>query len=268
MSGCLTLLIVAFVFWQALPALRDPGVARFVSDSVWRPTDETAPQFGMTPMLVGSGLVTLGAVLLATPLALFSVIVAEFYSSRTLAWLLRRVLELLNGVPSVVFGFWGLVVLVPLINAWHPPGQSLLAGILVLTLMLIPTVALATDASLRAVPNELYRSAAALGIGRGAVVWKLAVPLARRGMVAGVLLGAARAVGETMAIVIVCGNIVQMPDSLFDPVRTITANIALEMGYATSGHRAALFATGLLLMLTSSLFVAGAGLLRRRRGRR
>lgn len=261
-SGSLVLLIAAFVLWQALPAIRDVGLQRFATDPAWRPTDAATPQFGMVPLLAGSGLVTLGAVLLATPLALFSAVLAEFYAPRYLAWLLRRVLELLNGVPSVVFGFWGLVVLVPLINAWQPPGQSLLAGILVLALMLIPTIALSADASLRGLPEELNRSAAALSIGRGAVVWKLAVPQARRGIAAGVLLGGARAVGETMAVVIVCGNIVQVPASLFDPVRTVTANIAMEMSYATAGHRSALFVTGLLLMVATGLFVAGGGWLR------
>lgn len=266
-SGSIVLLIVLFVLWQALPALRDVGLRRFVADADWRPTSISEPQFGMLPMLAGSGLVTLGAVLLATPLAVFSAVLAEFYAPRSAAWLLRRLLELLNGVPSVVFGFWGLVVVVPLINAWHPPGQSLLAGILVLALMLIPTVALSTSAALRGVSGDLKISAAALGLGRGAVVWSLAVPQASRGITGGVLLGAARAIGETMAVVIVCGNIVQVPRSIFDPVRTITANIAMEMSYATAGHRSVLFATGLALILATGFLVAASGLLRSRGAR-
>ena len=266
-SGSVVLLIVFFVLWQALPALRDIGLRRFVVDADWRPTSDTQPQFGMLPMLAGSGLVTLGAVLVATPLALFSAVLAEFYAPRSVAWLLRRLLELLNGVPSVVFGFWGLVVVVPLINAWQPPGQSLLAGILVLSLMLIPTVALSAVAALRDDSGDLARSAAALGLGRGAIVWSLAVPRAGRGIGGGILLGAARAVGETMAVVIVCGNIVQVPSSLFDPVRTITANIAMEMSYATAGHRSVLFATGLLLILVTGFLVAASRLLSRQGAR-
>jgi phosphate transport system permease protein len=266
-SGSVVLLIVLFVLWQALPALHDIGLRRFATDVDWRPTSDTQPQFGMLPMLAGSGLVTLGAVLLATPLAVFSAVLAEFYAPWSVAWLLRRLLELLNGVPSVVFGFWGLVVVVPLINTWQPPGQSLLAGVLVLSLMLIPTVALSAAAALRDETGDLARSAAALGFGRGAVVWSLAVPQARRGIAGGILLGAARAVGETMAVVIVCGNIVQVPASVFDPVRTITANIAMEMSYATAGHRSVLFATGLLLILATGILVAASGLVSRRGGR-
>ncbi len=266
-SGSVVLLIVLFVLWQALPALRDIGLRRFVMDADWRPTSDTQPQFGMLPMLAGSGLVTLGAVLVATPLAVFSAVLAEFYAPRSVAWLLRRLLELLNGVPSVVFGFWGLVVIVPLINAWQPPGQSLLAGILVLSLMLIPTVAMSAAAALRDESGDLARPAAALGLGRGAVVWSLAVPRASRGIAGGILLGAARAIGETMAVVIVCGNIVQVPAGLFDPVRTITANIAMEMSYATAGHRSVLFATGLLLILVTGFLVAASRLLKRRGAR-
>ncbi len=261
------LLIVLFVLWQALPALRAIGPWRFIADPDWRPTSVPAPQFGMLPLLAGSGLVTLGAVLLATPLAVFSAVLTEFYAPHPIAWLMRRMLELLNAVPSVVFGFWGLVVVVPLINVWQPPGQSLLTGVVILTLMLIPTVALSAIAALQGAPDDLARSAAALGLGRGAVVWSLAIPQAGRGIAGGVLLGAARAVGETMAVVIVCGNIVQMPGSVFDPIRTITANIAMEMSYATAGHRSVLFATGLLLMLATGLLTAASGLLRARGAR-
>jgi phosphate transport system permease protein len=262
MSSSVVALIVLFVLWQALPSRSDPGLSRFVTDDAWRPTSVTQPQFGMLPMLAASGLVTVGAVLLATPLAVFVAVLGEFYAPRPVTWLLRRVLELLNGIPSVVFGFWGLVVLVPLINQWRPPGQSLLVGILVLTLMLVPTVALSAAAALQNVADELTRSAAALGLGRGAIVWALAVPQARRGIAGGVLLGAARAAGETMAVVIVCGNIVQLPDSVFAPVRTVTANIAMEMSYATASHRGVLFATGLLLMFATGVLAACAGLLR------
>ena len=264
LSGSVVLLIVLFVLWQALPALRDIGLRRFVTDPDWRPTSDVQPQFGMLPMLAGSGLVALGAVLVATPLAVFSAVLAEFYAPRSVALLLRRLLELLNGVPSVVFGFWGLVVVVPLINAWQPPGQSLLAGVLILSLMLIPTVALSATAVLRDDSGDLARSAAALGLGRGAVVWSLAVPRAGRGIGGGILLGAARAVGETMVVVVVCGNIVQVPASVFDPVRTITANIAMEMSYATAGHRSVLFATGLLLILVTGFLVAASRMLSRR----
>ena len=154
---------------------------------------------------------------------------------------------MLAGIPSVVYGLWGLTVLAPLIARWQPPGVSVLAGALVLALMVLPTVALTASSALAAVPASLLQGAAALGLSRRAVVLGVALPAARGGIVGGVLLAAARALGETMALLMVAGNVVQMPSGLFEPVRVLTANIALEMAYASGDHRAALFASGVLL---------------------
>ncbi|MCP4453849.1 MAG: ABC transporter permease subunit, partial [Planctomycetes bacterium] len=156
--------------------------------------------------------------------------------------------ELLSGIPSVVFGFWGLMVLVPLIASFHPPGPSLMAGVLILTLMILPTIALVADTSLANVPREYLQGAAALGLRRWAIIRHVVLPTAKSGLFTGILLQTGRAIGETMAILMVAGNVVQTPTSIFDPIRTLTANIALEMAYAVGDHRSALFLSGLLLL--------------------
>jgi len=166
-------------------------------------------------------------------------------------------MELLIGVPAVVFGFWGLMVVVPAITrlAPHASGQSLLAGGVVLGLMILPIIALTSQAALQAVPAAQLQAAAGLGLGRARTIWSVALPAARGGIGTGVLLSLARAIGETMAVVLVCGNIPQIPGSLFDPIRPITSTIALEMGYATVSHRALLFCAALVLVLFTALIV-------------
>lgn len=251
----IVVLIVLFLLLESLPALRKVGLSRFFSDASWHPTEGL---YNLSPMLAGTLLVTLGAVLLAAPLGIASAVFCHYYAPPFMARCYRRLLELLAGIPSVVYGFWGLVVLVPLIGSLHPPGPSLLAGIMILTLMILPTIALLSDASLAAVPVQYLRGASALGLGRWATLRGVVFPAARSGLYAGVILGTGRAVGETMAVLMVCGNVVQMPAGLFDPVRTLTANIALEMAYALGDHRAALFVSALLLMALIVALVAGA----------
>jgi len=164
--------------------------------------------------------------------------------------------ELLAGIPSVVYGFWGLIVLAPLIGRWQPPGQSLLAGILILTIMILPTVALLSESSLRRAPRAYLTGAAALGLSRWATIRGVALPAAKSGIFTAVLLATGRAIGETMAVLMVAGNVVRIPGSVFDPVRTLTANIALELGYALDHHRAALFVSGLVLLSMIVILVA------------
>lgn len=200
-------------------------------------------------MIWASLAITLGAMLLALPLGLASAVFVQFYAPPALAQGYRLILNLLAGIPSVVYGLWGLTELVPLIAQWRPPGASLLAAILVLALMIMPTVALTGAAALAAVPRELLAGAAALGISRKGQILGVAVPAASAGIFSGALLATARALGETMAVLMVAGNVVQNPTDLFEPVRALTANIALEMAYATDMHRAGLFASGLLLTL-------------------
>lgn len=255
LAGVIVLLIAVFLFKEAVPLLRDVGVARFFTDASWHATQG---RYNLVPMLAGTLGVTVGAVAVATPVGLLSAVFCRFYAPGPTGVVYRRVVELLAGVPSVVYGFWGLVVLVPMIARWHPPGASLLAGILVLAVMIVPTVALVAESALRGLPASYMNAAAGVGLDRTATVWKVAVPAARGGIVTGVVLAVGRAVGEVMAVLMVCGNVVQVPDSLFAPVRTLTANIALEMAYALGDHRRALFVTGLLLLLLVVALVAVA----------
>jgi len=252
-AGSITIGIVAFLLLGSLPALRAVGPLRFLTDPSWNPVHGA---YNVAPMLVGTLVVTVGAVLLAAPLAVASAVFGRFYVRGALSRAHRRILETLAGIPSVVYGLWGLMVLVPAIARVGPPGQSVLAGVLVLTLMILPTIALVGDAALGAVPETHLRGAAAAGLSRWAIVRSIALPAARSGIFTGILLGTGRALGETMAVVMVTGNVVQVPDSVFAPVRTLTANIALEMAYATDAHRSALFVSGLVLALLTIGLVA------------
>ena len=254
-TGIIVVLITGFLLLEALPILQQVGWLRFVNDPSWNPIQGF---YNLMPMLWGSLLVTLGSVLLAAPLGIGSAIFCQYYAPPLIARFYRQLIELLAGIPSVVYGFWGLVVLVPLIGKLQPPGTSLLAGIAILTLMILPTIALTAEASFSEVPTEYVRGAAALGLSRWATIRGVVLPATKSGLFTGLILGTGRAIGETMAVLMVCGNVVQTPSSLFDPVRTLTANIALEMAYATGNHRSALFVSGLLLMIAIVLLVAVA----------
>ena len=254
-TGAIAVFIVVFVGRESVSALGQIGVLRFLTDASWHPGEKL---YNLVPMLSGSLLVTLGAVVIAAPLGIASAIFCNSYAPEGVARLYRRLIELLAGIPSVVFGFWGLVTLVPLIAQLQPPGTSLLAGIAILALMILPTIALIADQSLARVPKEYWQGAAALGLTRWASVRRVALSAARPGIIAGVFLAAARAIGETMAVLMVCGNVVRAPSSIFSPIRTLTANIALEMAYAMGAHRSALFVTGLALFAVIILLVLAA----------
>ncbi len=245
LTGSLLLLVLWFLLTESWPALHHLGLHAFVTDVDWAPSENL---YLLTPMLWGTLGTTLGALLLATPFGILSAIFCQEYAPPSLAAWYRRIIELLAGIPSVVFGFWGLMVLVPLIGRLHPPGPSLLAGILVLFLMILPTMMLTALGSLQQVPVALRFQATSLGLGRWTIIWRILLPAAKSGIMTGLVLSLARALGETMAVLMVCGNVVQTPSTLFDPIRTLTANIALEMAYALDDHRSALYVSGLLLM--------------------
>lgn len=256
-AASVVLLVLAFVASSALPTLTVLAPWRFVSGGSWHPVDGAVD---MTALALGSLLVTFGAIALALPLGVLVGAGAAVYASPRLGAALRTLLVVLAGIPSVVYGLWGLTVLVPLINRWHAPGASLLAGALVLALMILPTVALAVEAGLRSLPGDLWRGAAALGLTRWSTLRVVALPQIRGGIGAGVMLAVTRALGETMAVLMVCGNVVQIPSSIFDPVRTLTATIALEMAYATGQHQGVLFVAGLALILMVVVVVAASRL--------
>jgi len=240
------LLVLFFLAQESWPALIDDGLARFISDDGWHPLEDS---FGLLPMVWATLAVTFGAIVLAAPLGLASALFENFYAPAAIAKTYRSVLGVLAGIPSVVYGLWGLTVLVPLIARWHPPGASLFTAIIILTLMILPTVALTSASALRGLPEELVHAASALGMNRKGMIIGVLIPAARNGIIGGLLLATTRALGETMAVLMVAGNVVQNPTGLFEPVRVLTANIAWEMAYATDIHRAGLFTSGLLLML-------------------
>ena len=248
-SAGIIVLVVVFVGRESLQVFQQSEGSFFltsvVTDDSWNPA---ANEYDLKPMIVGSLLATFGSALLTAPMGIGLAVFLNFYAPNKLSWLFRRAVEMMAGVPSVVYGLWGLSVLVPLIAEISPldQGQSLLAGILILTFMTLPTVVVAADAALQSVPESFARGANALGISRRAIVWSVVIPAARWGLASAVILQISRAIGETMAVLMVCGNIVQTPDSIFAPVRTLTANIALEMGYADAEHRSILFLSGLL----------------------
>lgn len=258
LTAMVGVLITVFVFREALPALQSIGVLRFFRDQAWYPLEG---QFNLVPILLGTVLLALGGIAIAIPLGLLSALFCQFYAPKLLASAYQRLLELLAGIPSVVYGFWGLVVLVPKINQIHPPGQSLLAGILILSLMILPTVALLSKTSLGEVPDDYLKGAEALSLSRWTTLTRIVLPTARSGLFTAVVLATGRALGETMAVLMVCGNVVQIPKSVFDPVRSLAANIALEMAYATADHRAVLFVSGLVLLGLIGLLVMIAAVL-------
>jgi phosphate transport system permease protein len=242
------LCIVVFVVLESLPALRTLGASRFLYDATWQPT---LGSYGLAPMLIGSLAATLGSTLLTVPLGIAAALFLRVYAPAPAAVVYRRILEILAGIPSVVYGFWGLVVLVPMLAEVAPGGRghSLLAGVLVLGLMTLPIVALSADAALAQVPRDQVHAAAALGLSRWTTVRHVLLPHAAGGIVSGSILQIGRAMGETMAVLMVTGNVVAAPDTIFAPIRTLTANIALEMGYSAEGHRSALFVCGLVLLV-------------------
>ncbi len=251
----MVLLIIAFLVQEAVPVLGKVGLARFFTDASWHPAEGL---YNLTPMLTGTLFAMAGSVLLATPLGVLSAVFCRFYAPLRIANAYRRLIELLAGIPSVVYGFWGLVVVVPLIGRVHPPGPSLLAGVFILSIMILPTIALMADGALANVPSSYLQGAASLGFSRWGTVTRVVFPAAKSGLFTGVILETGRSIGETMAILMVCGNVVQAPKSVFDPIRTLTANIALEMSYALGDHRSALFVSGLVLMAIIVALVAAA----------
>ncbi|MEQ8764873.1 MAG: phosphate ABC transporter permease subunit PstC [Planctomycetota bacterium] len=250
LSAAILVFVVVFLARESWPALDRIGVTRFLSDDGWFPT---SGRFELTPMLAGSLIVTLGSLLVAAPVGVGAAVFTQFYAPGAIARWYRRAMGVLAGVPSVVLGLFGLMTIVPWIARIRAPGASVLAGALLLALMILPTIVLMTDAAFAAVPRSQLSAAAALGYGRWTTIRRIALASARPSIVSAIVLALARAIGETMVVLMVCGNVVQYPSSPFSPVRTLTANIALEMPYATTLHRSALFVGGLLLVLAVGL---------------
>ena len=256
-------IITIFIFEEGLPLIFHTGLKDFIFSTHWAPTKGF---FGIGAMIVSSLLVTLGAMVLGVPLGLACAIVLAEFSSVRLRRLLKPTLELLAGIPSVVYGFLGVIWLVPLIrDHLGGPGLSLLAAAVILGIMILPTVISISIDALTAVPDVYRDGSIALGATEWQTVRRVVLPAASSGIITAVILGMGRAVGETMAVIMVAGNAIKLPASVLDPVRTLTSNIALELGYAAGRHREALFATGIVLFVIIMILNFSATLITRRR---
>jgi phosphate ABC transporter permease protein PstC len=256
-------IITVFIFWEGIPLIAHTGLTNFLLSSHWAPT---RGHFGILAMIISSVFVTLGALVLGVPLGLACAITLAEFAPERVKTLLKPTLELLAGIPSVVYGFLGVVWLVPLIRDYlGGPGLSLLAGSVILGIMILPTVISISIDALTAVP-DLYRDGSiALGATNWQTVHRVVLPAAASGIITAIILGMGRAIGETMAIIMVAGNSLKIPTSVLDPVRTLTANIALELGYASGRHREALFATGIVLFIIIMILNLAASAITRRR---
>lgn len=258
------ILICFFLFYNGLPAIAKIGPVNFLFGTQWKPSD-IPPSFGIFPMILGSLYITAGSILIGVPLGILTAIFLVFFCPKTLYQIIRPAINLLAGIPSIVYGFFGMVAIVPLIRQlFGGKGSSILAAALLLGIMILPTIIKLTETSLRAVPPYYYEAAVALGASHGKTVFSVVLPAAKSGVFAAMVLGIGRAIGETMAVIMVAGNQARIPTSVLKGVRTLTANIILEMGYAADLHREALIATGVVLFVFILMINLSFSLIKRR----
>lgn len=240
-------LICIFLFANGLPAIHKIGLFDFLFGTKWKPGNEL---FGIFPMIVGSLYVTALAVLFGVPIGLLTAVFLSRFCPRALHKIIKPALDLLAGIPSVVYGFFGLMVIVPFVrDTFGGNGSSILTAGILLGMMILPTIISVSESSLNAVPKTYYEGARALGASHERAVFLTVLPAAKSGIMAGIILGVGRAIGETMAVIMVAGNQARLTGSVLKGIRTLTANIVIEMGYATDLHREALIATGVVLFV-------------------
>ncbi|MCL1983250.1 MAG: phosphate ABC transporter permease subunit PstC [Clostridiales bacterium] len=256
-------LITVFIIANGAPLIADVGVVKFIFGMEWAPS---RGEFGIFPMVIGSVTVTLGAAVIGVPIGVCcSVFLAEF-APKAMSTIFRPAIQLLAGIPSVVYGFWGLIFVVPAVrNLFGGPGLSILTGSIILGVMILPTVISISEVSILALPRQYKEGALALGMTHWQTIYAVMIPAAKSGIVAAVILGIGRAIGETMAVIMVLGNAVSVPESILDPVRTLTTNIGIEMGYASGEHQQALFATGIVLFVAIMILNSFAQYITRRK---
>lgn len=246
------ILICVFLFSGGIPAMAEIGFGNFLAGTKWNPTNSV---FGILPMIVGSLYVTAGAILFGVPIGILTSVFMTFYCPKQIYRPLKAASELLAGIPSVVYGFFGMIVLVSamfsLEQALHISGKGscIATASLLLGIMILPSIIGVSESALRSVPQSYYEGSVAMGATKERTIFRVILPAASSGVLAGVVLGIGRAIGETMAVVMIAGNQPRMPQSIFRGVRTLTANIVMEMGYATGLHREALIATGVVLFV-------------------
>lgn len=257
-TACVSIVAVAliciFLFANGIPTIFEIGPAEFLLGKIWNPLAEPEGYYGIFPMIIGSIYVTGGAMVIGIPVGILTAIFMSRFCNRKLYRVMKPAIELLAGIPSVVYGFFGLVVIVPAVQwvAWYwfgtyTSGDGVLAASILLGIMILPTIINVTEASLNAVPESYYEGSLALGATHERSVFCVVVPAAKSGVLSAIILGVGRAIGETMALIMVAGNSAVVPDSIFSNVRTLTANIVMEMSYAHGLHKDALIATAVVL---------------------
>lgn len=247
MSIISVFMICLFMFANGLPAIREIGLIDLLFGKIWKPNEN---QFGIFPMIVGSIYVTGGAIIVGVPIGLLTAVYMAKFCPPKLYKFMKPAVDLLVGIPSIVYGFFGLMVIVPIMqNTVGGSGKGILTASILLGIMILPTIINVAEANIRAVHGSYYEGALALGDTHERAVFKVVLPAAKSGVLAGIILGIGRAIGETMAVIMIAGNQPVVPDSFISGVRTLTANIVLEMGYAADLHRSALIATGVVLFV-------------------
>ncbi len=249
-AACVSVLAVGLICWflfsNGLPTIGKIGVSDFLLGTEWRPSSD---QYGIFPMIIGSIYVTVGAILIGVPIGLFCAVYLAYFCPEKIYKIIKPVVNLMAGIPSIVYGFFGLVVIVPIMMDLVGNGKSLLTASILLGIMILPTIITVSESSIRAVPSSYYEGALGLGASKERAVFFSVLPAAKSGIMAGIILGVGRAIGETMAVIMVAGNQPILPESLTSGVRTLTANVVIEMGYATGLHREALIATAVVLFV-------------------
>lgn len=256
------ILICVFLFANGLPAISEIGFKNFLLGKVWRPKNNL---YGIYPMILGSIYITAGAIILGVPIGILTAIFMSKFAPKWLYKIMKPAVSLLAGIPSVVYGFFGLVVIVPFVRDYFGGnGHSILTASILLGMMILPTIISLSESAINAVPESYYEGALALGATHERCVFKTVVPAAKSGIFAGIILGVGRAIGETMAVIMIAGNQPRVPDSIYKGVRTLTSNIVMEMGYATDLHREALIATGVVLFVFILIINIAFSLIKRR----
>lgn len=255
-------LICIFLFANGIPAISKIGVFRFLFGTKWKPANRL---FGIWPMIVGSLYVTAGALLIGVPVGILTAVYMARFCPKRFYKIMKAAVNLMAGIPSVVYGFFGLVVLVPFVrDTFGGRGMSVLTASILLGLMILPTIISVSETSIRAVPQAYYEGGLALGASHERSVFYTVLPAAKSGIFAGVVLGMGRAVGETMAVMMVAGNQPAVPENVLSGVRTLTTNIVMEMGYSTDLHREALIGTAVVLFVFILIINLSLSMLKRK----
>ena len=257
------ILICVFLFANGIPGIAKIGPLKFFTGTTWKPGND---KYGILPMIMGSIYVTGGAILIGVPIGLLTAVYMAKFCNKKLYRVMKPATELLAGIPSVVYGFFGIKVLVPMVRQlFGGDGSSILTASVLLGVMILPTIIGVIEPAIRAVPESYYEGALALGATHERSIFSVMLPAAKSGILAGIILGIGRAMGETMAVVMVCGNNPRMPAGILKGARTLTANIVMDMGYATGLHREALIATGVVLFIFILIINLSFSVLKRRK---